>query len=56
MLIPRSRRVLPGFTPTLVTFPFVARELMSLMQSQGPDEEAAAVMLGASGLASPVNA
>ena len=35
----------------LVTFPFVARELIPLMQDQGADEEAAALTLGASGLA-----
>jgi sulfate transport system permease protein len=34
----------------LVTFPFVARELIPLMQEQGADEEAAALTLGASGL------
>ena len=34
----------------LVTFPFVARELIPLMQQQGADEEAAALTLGASGL------
>ena len=32
-----------------VTFPFVARELIPLMQEQGEDEEAAAVSLGAGG-------
>ncbi len=32
-----------------VTFPFVARELIPLMQEQGNDEEAASVSLGASG-------
>lgn len=32
-----------------VTFPFVARELIPLMQSQGADEEQAAMVLGASG-------
>jgi sulfate transport system permease protein len=32
-----------------VTFPFVARELIPLMQSQGSDEEYAAIILGASG-------
>ena len=32
-----------------VTFPFVARELISLMQSQGTAEEEAALTLGASG-------
>lgn len=33
----------------LVTFPFVARELIPLMQAQGRDEEIAAVTLGAGG-------
>src|SRR5690606_35406104 len=32
-----------------VTFPFVARELIPLMQSQGTEEEQAARVLGASG-------
>ena len=32
-----------------VTFPFVARELIPLMQEQGNDEEQAALLLGASG-------
>lgn len=32
-----------------VTVPFVARELIPLMQSQGSDEEEAAIVLGASG-------
>jgi sulfate/thiosulfate transport system permease protein len=32
-----------------VTFPFVARELIPLMQEQGNEEEEAAVLLGASG-------
>jgi sulfate/thiosulfate transport system permease protein len=32
-----------------VTFPFIARELIPLMQAQGKDEEEAAVVLGASG-------
>jgi len=32
-----------------VTFPFVARELIPLMQEQGTEEEEAAVVLGASG-------
>jgi sulfate transport system permease protein len=42
---------LPGLVlaTILVTFPFVARELIPLMQDQGSDEEAAAVTLGASG-------
>jgi len=34
---------------TFVTFPFVARELIPLMQAQGRDEEEAAIVLGASG-------
>jgi sulfate transport system permease protein len=34
---------------TFVTFPFVARELIPLMQSQGTDEEYSAVTLGANG-------
>ena len=33
-----------------VTFPFVARELIPLMEEQGTQEEEAAIMLGASGL------
>ena len=33
-----------------VTFPFIARELIPLMQAQGTDEEEAAISLGASGL------
>jgi sulfate transport system permease protein len=43
---------LPGLVlaTILVTFPFVARELIPLMQEQGADEEAAALTLGASGL------
>ena len=32
-----------------VTFPFIARELIPLMQSQGSEEEEAALVLGASG-------
>ncbi|OYU47428.1 MAG: sulfate ABC transporter permease subunit CysW [Rhizobiales bacterium PAR1] len=32
-----------------VTFPFVARELIPLMEAQGSDEEEAAIVLGASG-------
>ena len=31
-----------------VTFPFIARELIPLMQEQGTEEEEAAVLLGAS--------
>jgi sulfate transport system permease protein len=33
-----------------VTFPFIARELIPLMQAQGREEEEAAITLGASGL------
>jgi len=33
-----------------VTFPFIARELIPLMQAQGNDEEEAAMVLGATGL------
>lgn len=42
---------LPGLVlaTVLVTFPFVARELIPLMQAQGADEESAALTLGASG-------
>jgi sulfate transport system permease protein len=36
---------------TLVTFPFVARELIPLMQAQGSEQEQAAFTLGASGAA-----
>ena len=43
---------LPGIVlaTTLVTFPFVARELIPLMKEQGTHEEEAAISLGASGL------
>jgi len=42
---------LPGIlmATIFVTFPFVARELIPLMQSQGKEEEEAAIVLGASG-------
>jgi sulfate transport system permease protein len=42
---------LPGMVivSLFITFPFVARELIPLMQAQGRDEEEAAVSLGASG-------
>ncbi|MEP6939561.1 MAG: sulfate ABC transporter permease subunit CysW [Rudaea sp.] len=42
---------LPGLVlaTVFVTFPFVARELIPLMQAQGSDEEYAALTLGASG-------
>ncbi len=41
----------PGLVMTtiFVTFPFVARELIPLMQEQGTEEEQAAVLLGANG-------
>jgi sulfate/thiosulfate transport system permease protein len=43
---------LPGITlaTIFVTFPFVARSLIPLMQEQGTQEEEAAITLGASGL------
>jgi sulfate/thiosulfate transport system permease protein len=43
---------LPGIVlaTVFVTFPFVARELIPLMQDQGTEEEEAALSLGASGL------
>lgn len=42
---------LPGIVlaTTFVTFPFVARELIPMMQALGRDEEEAAITLGASG-------
>jgi len=42
---------LPGMVlaTTFVTFPFVARELIPLMQEQGTEEEEAALVLGAGG-------
>jgi sulfate transport system permease protein len=42
---------LPGIAlaTTFVTFPFVARELIPLMQTQGRSEEEAAISLGANG-------
>ncbi len=42
---------LPGIllVTVFVTFPYVARELIPLMQEQGNDEELAAVSLGANG-------
>ena len=42
---------LPGMilVTLFITFPFVARELIPLMQAQGRDEEEAAISLGASG-------
>jgi sulfate/thiosulfate transport system permease protein len=43
---------LPGIVlaTTFVTFPFVARELIPLMEAQGAEEEEAAIVLGATGL------
>jgi sulfate/thiosulfate transport system permease protein len=43
---------LPGIVlaTIFVTFPFIARELIPLMQEQGTQEEEAAISLGASGL------
>lgn len=42
---------IPGIVlaTVFITFPFVARELIPLMQAQGKDEEEAALVLGASG-------
>lgn len=42
---------LPGIVlaTTFVTFPFIARELIPLMEAQGSEEEEAAIVLGASG-------
>jgi sulfate transport system permease protein len=53
-LIAHNLRVIfavPGIVlaTAFVTFPFVARELIPLMQSQGTDEECSAVTLGANG-------
>jgi sulfate transport system permease protein len=44
---------LPGIViaTVFITFPFVARELIPLMESQGSDQEEAAVTLGANGWA-----
>jgi sulfate transport system permease protein len=41
----------PGliFATAFVTFPFVARELIPVLEAVGPDEELAAISLGASG-------
>ncbi|MBF0392230.1 MAG: sulfate ABC transporter permease subunit CysW [Alphaproteobacteria bacterium] len=43
---------IPGIVlaTVFVTFPFVARELIPLMEEQGRDEEEAAIVLGAGGL------
>ena len=42
---------MPGIVlaTVFVTFPFVAREIIPLMESQGKDEEEAAAMMGAKG-------
>lgn len=53
-LIEHDMRILfatPGIilATTFVTFPFVARELIPLMQAQGTEEEQSALTLGASG-------
>ena len=47
----RSSSPCPGIVlaTIFVTFPFVARELIPLMQEQGTEEEEAAIVLGASG-------
>ncbi len=47
--LPRIVFALPGIVlaTVFVTFPFIARELMPLMQQQGSDEELAALTLGA---------
>ena len=49
--LPRIIFSLPGIVlaTIFVTFPFIARELMPLMEQQGADEELAALSLGASG-------
>jgi sulfate transport system permease protein len=53
-LIERGIRIIfaiPGIliATTFITFPFVARELIPLMEEQGSEEEEAAISLGASG-------
>ena len=49
--LPKVVFALPGIVlaTVFVTFPFIARELMPLMEQQGSDEELAALSLGASG-------
>ena len=46
-----GRSLLPGIVlvTIFVTFPFIARELIPIMQSLGSEEEEAAIILGASG-------
>ncbi len=50
--LPKIIFALPGIVlaTIFVTFPFIARELMPLMEQQGTDEELAALSLGANGL------
>ncbi|HET6784262.1 MAG TPA: sulfate ABC transporter permease subunit CysW, partial [Pseudoxanthomonas sp.] len=49
--LPKIIYAVPGIVlaTVFVTFPFIARELMPLMEQQGTDEELAALSLGASG-------
>lgn len=49
--LPRIIFAVPGvvLATLFVTFPFIARELMPLMEQQGVDEELAALSLGANG-------
>ena len=49
--LPKIIFALPGIVlaTIFVTFPFIARELMPLMEQQGTDEELAALSLGANG-------
>ncbi|HEY0334413.1 MAG TPA: sulfate ABC transporter permease subunit CysW [Stenotrophomonas sp.] len=49
--LPKIIFAIPGIVlaTTFVTFPFIARELMPLMEQQGSDEELAALSLGANG-------
>lgn len=49
--LPKIIFALPGIVlaTIFVTFPFIARELMPLMEQQGTDEELAALSLGATG-------
>jgi sulfate transport system permease protein len=49
--LPKIVFAVPGIVlaTVFVTFPFVARELIPLMEAQGSDEEQAAMVLGASG-------
>jgi sulfate transport system permease protein len=53
-LMDRDIRIIfavPGIAlaTVFITFPFVARELIPVMQAQGSDQEQAALTLGASG-------